>query len=241
MKIGVITDIHNNVVALEAMLNLFEKNGCNEIICCGDIIGIGPYPEETIQRVKSLHNINCVLGNHDKYLVGGLSSPYPDGMEEGEVKHHLWEHEILSDSSKKFIHQLEYKLELVREGLKILVIHYSMNNNHDCVNYTPNPSLNDCNKMFDEYDADIIVYGHNHMSSFVQGKEKMYINCGSLGCPHKFAGEAKGGIITIVDGKAEFELLIANYDINQVLRKIDSIQYSDFEFIKHTFYGVEKT
>lgn len=239
MKIGVITDIHNNVVALEAMLNIFEKNGCNEILCCGDIIGIGPYPEETVQRIMSLTNIKCVLGNHERYLIGGLRPPYPDGMYEGEAKHHLWEHGMLSDSSKKFIHQLPYKLELVREGLKILVIHYSMNDNHEYVNYTQNPSLNDCNKIFAEYDADIIVYGHDHMSSFVQEKGKMYVNCGSLGCPHRFEGEAKGGIITIDDGKAEFDMMIANYDINQVIRKIDSIQYSDFEFIKHIFYGVK--
>lgn len=49
MKIGVIADIHNNVVALEAILDVFKKNGCSEILCCGDIIGIGPYPEETVQ------------------------------------------------------------------------------------------------------------------------------------------------------------------------------------------------
>lgn len=239
MKIGVITDIHNNVVALEAILNVFKKNGCNEILCCGDIIGIGPYPEETVQRIMSLPNIKCVLGNHEEYLIKGLKPPYPDDMGEEEVKHHLWEHEMLSDSSKKFIHQLSYKLKLVREGVKILVLHYSMDNNHNYVNYTSNPSLNDCNSMFSEHDADIVVYGHNHMSSFVQGNEKMYINCGSLGCPHRYVGEAKGGIITVDEGKVEFEMVSANYDINQVIRKIDSIQYSDFELIKHIFYGVK--
>lgn len=238
MKIGVITDIHNNALALDAMLSEFKKNGCNEILCCGDIIGIGPYPEETVQRVMSLTNIKCVLGNHDKYLIEGLIPPYPDGMNESEAKHHLWEHRMLSDSSKKFIHQLPYKLELVREGLKILMLHYSENEYYH-VNYIPNPSLNDCNKMFAKYDADIIVYGHSHKSSFVQGNEKIYIDCGSLGCPHRFVGEAKGGIITIVDGKAEFEMVIAYYDINQVIRKIDSIKYSDFELIKHIFYGVK--
>ncbi|MHC1681868.1 MAG: metallophosphoesterase [Clostridiaceae bacterium] len=239
MKIGVITDIHNNVVALEAMLSVFEKKGCNEILCCGDIIGIGPYPEETVQRIMSLPNIKCVLGNHEKYLIEGLKPPYPDEVSEGEAKHHLWEHGMLSDNSKEFIHGLPYKLEIVREGFKILMLHYSMNDYHDYVNYIEDPSLNDCNKVFSQYDADIIVYGHNHMNSFVQGNGKVYINCGSLGCPHRFSGEAKGGIITIDDGKAEFEMVIAKYDINNVIRKIDSIQYSDFELIKHIFYGVK--
>lgn len=168
-----------------------------------------------------------------------MRPPYPDGISEKEAKHHLWEHRMLSESSKKYIHLLPYKLELEREGFKILVLHYSMNDNHDYVNYKPNPSLDDCTKMFSEYEADIIVYGHNHMSSYVQRNGKMYINCGSLGCPHRFTGEAKGGIITIDDGKVDFEMVIAKYDINQVIRKIDSIQYSDFELIKHIFYGVK--
>ena len=66
MKIGIITDVHNNVIALNSMLAVFEEEGCDEIICCGDIIGIGPFPEETVQRIKSLPNIRCVLGNHEK-------------------------------------------------------------------------------------------------------------------------------------------------------------------------------
>lgn len=239
MKIAIIADIHNNVVALEAILNEFKKNDCNEILCCGDIIGIGPYPEETVQKIMSLTNIKCVLGNHEKYLIEGLKLPYPDDMSEGEAEHHLWEHRMLSYSSKKFIHKLPPKFELVREGIKILVLHYTMNDNFDCINYIQTPSLDDCTKMFAEYDADIIVYGHNHMSSFVKSNEKMYINCGSLGCPHRFIGEAKGGIITIYDGKVDFEMINANYDINKVIRKIDDIRYSDFEIIKHIFYGVK--
>lgn len=46
-RIGIITDIHNNAVALKTILKELEKRKCDEIICCGDIIGIGAYPEET--------------------------------------------------------------------------------------------------------------------------------------------------------------------------------------------------
>lgn len=69
MKIGIITDVHNNIIALNAILQLFQEKKCDEILCCGDIIGIGPFPEETVQRIKSLANIKCVLGNHEKYLI----------------------------------------------------------------------------------------------------------------------------------------------------------------------------
>ena len=49
MKIGIITDVHSNIIALNTVLNEFEKIKVDKIICCGDVIGIGPNPEETIQ------------------------------------------------------------------------------------------------------------------------------------------------------------------------------------------------
>mgnify|MGYP001025114291 CR=1 FL=1 len=48
MKLGVITDIHNNLTALRAVVEQLNQMECDKIICCGDIIGIGPYPEETV-------------------------------------------------------------------------------------------------------------------------------------------------------------------------------------------------
>ena len=45
MKLGVITDIHNNPVALKVIVEKLQELQCDKIICCGDIIGIGPYPE----------------------------------------------------------------------------------------------------------------------------------------------------------------------------------------------------
>lgn len=43
IKIGIMTDIHNNIMALDSMLRVFDNEKCDEIICCGDIIGIGPF------------------------------------------------------------------------------------------------------------------------------------------------------------------------------------------------------
>ena len=73
MKIGLITDIHNNLVALNRVLDEFEKMECEAIICSGDIIGIGPFPEETVQRMIGLKNlIVAVQGNHEHYLTKSM-------------------------------------------------------------------------------------------------------------------------------------------------------------------------
>ncbi len=48
MKLGIITDIHNNLTALKCVVAKLNQMECDKIICCGDIIGIGPNPEETV-------------------------------------------------------------------------------------------------------------------------------------------------------------------------------------------------
>lgn len=78
MKIGIITDIHSNSIALEKILRYFEKEGCEKIICCGDIIGIGPFPEETVQLVRGIKDLIAVRGNHEEYLLGELPDKYPN-------------------------------------------------------------------------------------------------------------------------------------------------------------------
>ena len=50
MRYGIITDIHSNLTALRAVLRQLDRMSCDRIICCGDIIGIGSNPEETVRE-----------------------------------------------------------------------------------------------------------------------------------------------------------------------------------------------
>lgn len=90
MKLGIITDIHNNYVALKAVTEKLQQLECDKIICCGDIIGIGPYPEETVQYMMQISNLIAVRGNHEHYLLAKMPSEYPnkEQMSVEEMKHH---------------------------------------------------------------------------------------------------------------------------------------------------------
>ena len=68
MKIGIISDIHGNIAALEAVINDMNKNNIDKIYCLGDLVGYLTHPDEVIQKIKEL-SIVTLLGNHDeKYL-----------------------------------------------------------------------------------------------------------------------------------------------------------------------------
>lgn len=65
---AVISDIHANLPALQAVLREIERIGTDRILCCGDIVGYGPQPRECVELLRE-KKIPCVLGNHDVYTL----------------------------------------------------------------------------------------------------------------------------------------------------------------------------
>ena len=112
MRLGIITDIHNNVAALQAVMAQLDQLHCDKIICCGDMIGIGPCPEETVRYMMQVPNLIAVRGNHEQYLLEGMPTEYPneEEMSPGEMEHHKWEHQLLSTESVAFLRRLPYRI-----------------------------------------------------------------------------------------------------------------------------------
>ena len=237
MKIGVITDIHNNLPALEAVLAHLAD--CDRILCCGDIIGIGPHPEEVVQRMMRLPNLTAVRGNHEHYLLDGMPASVPNdaGMDEAEMGMHRWEHARLSAESAAFLRSLPYRADIELAGLRLAVMHYCMNAEHRYINYTRNPSPDDLDRMFAGETADIILYGHDHAPCVQRTTDRLYINAGSLGCPARDGNIARGGILTIEGGAAEFTPLHVSYDADSVIADIDRYAYPAHTEVKQFFFG----
>lgn len=212
---------------------------CDKIICCGDIIGIGPCPEETVQYVMQIPNLIAVRGNHEKYLLEGMPSEYPNEENMGyeEMKHHKWEHSLLSEKSIAFLKSLPYKTDFVLENKKISVLHYCMDHNGHYINFKTNPSENELKRMFQNIDSDIIIYGHNHSRNICKS-DKIYINVGSLGCPAQDKNIARGGIADIENGIVEIQPIDIKYDVNPIINRMDKLNYPDAANIKKYFYGI---
>jgi len=101
MKILVISDIHANLTALEAVL---EDAGFVEATwCLGDIVGYGPDPNECITLVRHLPNIVCLLGNHDKAAIGQIDSSSFNPKAQAAIH---WTQKTLTVSSKKYLEEL---------------------------------------------------------------------------------------------------------------------------------------
>ncbi len=239
MRFGIITDIHNNLAALKAVINKLHELKCDKIICCGDIIGIGPCPEETVQYMMNIPELIAVRGNHDNYLLGGMPVAYPneEQMSLEEMEHHTWEHRLLSGNSIEFLQKLPYRADMECEGFRISIMHYCMDYDGHYINFISNPSGLDLQKMFADISSDIIIYGHDHHKSICKS-DKLYVNVGSLGCPGQDLNLARAGILTIENQTVEIESIDVIYDVTNVLNMIDTLNYPEANNIKKYFYGV---
>ncbi len=70
MKIAVISDIHGNLEALQAVSNDLHQQGTEKVICLGDMIGYGPDPDEVVNFIRE-NGFLTVLGNHE-FALGDL-------------------------------------------------------------------------------------------------------------------------------------------------------------------------
>ena len=243
MKIGIITDIHSNIQALNAVFNEFDRVKVDKIICCGDIIGIGINPEETVQAlIKKKDMLIAVTGNHEQYLLKGLPKESHDdkrSMSSEEIKNHEWNHNKLSKQSKNFLMNCYNQKNIKIEGKSIYIIHYPINSDGTYKKHIKNPTIIENEEMFKEVDADIFIYGHTHTCSINNKNNKWYINTGSLGCPMD-SNIARAGILEINNGKIEFNIVNVEYNVEKIIEEINKLKFPFYEEILRIFYGCKK-
>ena len=239
MKIGIITDIHSNIQALNAVLNKFNEIQVDKIICCGDIIGIGINPEETVQTLlKRKEMLIAVRGNHEHYLLNGLPKEVHDNkrkMSEKEIENHKWNHSKLSKQSIKFLNQLEASQNIKLAGKRFYIVHYPQQADGAYKKHIKNPSVTDNMEMFKENDADIFLYGHTHTYSINNIDNKWYINTGALGCPME-SNIARAGILEINDEKIQFKSINVEYNVKEIIDEINNLKFPFYKEILKIFY-----
>ena len=232
MRIGIISDVHSNVHALEAVLKEFDNRGVEKIICLGDMIGLGSRPEESVQLLKSRQDqlLAVVRGNHEKYLLEALpvyshnKKTYPKIPQE-VLDLFRWNHSMLSQDSVDFLRQLPLETTVKAAGKKIFCSHYPADVSGTYREFHFRPNSTQCKKMFAGKTGDIFLFGHTHIRCMVKARSgEIYINPGSVGCP--IGTEAASvGILDIEKGEVKYQQLDVIYDVDYAID--DMLQHSN--------------
>lgn len=130
MKIAIISCIHGNYEALNAVLSDIDKQRAEQIYCLGDLVGYGPYPHTVVEMIQSL-DIPTVQGCWDEDIVEGLNScecSYPSQLAERRSKFaHDWTQKHIYPETKEYLASLP---KILRSD-NLCFVHGSPNSQHE--------------------------------------------------------------------------------------------------------------
>lgn len=154
MRIAIVSDIHANLPALEAVARDIEASRVDAVWCLGDIVGYGAHPREALEWV--LKNASVIVkGNHDHAVATGDVEGF-NAIAASSARHHA---QLLTPPERTRLHELP---ERARPRPRDLLVHASPESPlHEYV--FPNSARNHLAAWSTSLDADVILMGHTHV------------------------------------------------------------------------------
>lgn len=213
MKIAVLSDIHGNMQALEAVLVDIRANNCDKVFCLGDLAMAGPEPQKVIDFVKKQTDWTVIQGNTDKMIADFTPEILKNTEKAFPVMGHALADDVLflSDDAKSFLKNLPAQKELNIDGVKVLLVHGSPRRNNEDI--LPDMSLEKVEEIIESTDADLIFCGHTHIPAGYQtSKKQTVVNVGSIGRPMTFDAKSCYCIAEFNNGEFSIEHRLLDYD-----------------------------
>jgi len=212
MKIGLISDVHSNAIALEAVLKNMGK--VDVIVCAGDIVGYNPYPNETIDLLRK-YGVKCVMGDHDKAVISG-DIEWFNHMTADTLK---WTIKHLTGENLDYLKHLPDHIEV--DGMTIYHGHPGSIKDF-AFEYEPEKLCG----IFEAVDHHkIFAFGHTHMPLMKECGDKTVLNPGSVGQPRDGNNQASYAIYDTE--KHTFDIKRIDYDYKKVQDKIHEEGFPD--------------
>ena len=230
MRYALISDIHANLPALEAVLaDVAARPGVDATFHLGDLVGYAPWPNEVVDRIAAA-GIAGVCGNYDSTVALGAphcGCRYEDPVQEAQShESYAWTREHVSERTRAFLGALPFRIDLRSNGghapgPKVVLVHGTPTLN--TLYWTEDRDDAFCLKMAEHADArpgDVICFGHTHRpwTRVVDGIR--FVNTGSVGRPKD--GDWRAGYVLLdVDGTAStVELVRVEYDVERTMEAI---------------------
>lgn len=255
MKYAVISDIHGNAPAFEAVLKDAKENGAQAYILAGDYYLSMPFPSEVAAIMKGLPGALIVCGNEE----GNLKSCDPIGKTDGQMQAMYWACDRLSSEDKEYFSSLPKYIDEEIEGVGIHISHSSEEFISDSehkeygsrkvsLKYPEGPISREhfqkeLREYFlqdreflgrvDEIEEGIYIFGHSHSQWSLEVEGKLFLNPGSCGLPLDIGnpGEAPYTLLEIKDGGWSVEERRVAYDLDKLTEAMDSSGFSKKAFV----------
>jgi predicted phosphodiesterase len=190
MRIAVISDMHGNCLALDAVLAELQRDGIDQIVCLGDAIQGGAQPAETVARLRDL-GCPVVMGNADAWLLTGEETGAEGPPSPQLLAARTWSLAQLSDADRAFIAGFQPTVTLALEGgRELLCFHGSPRSFDDLI--FPETSEQEIQRLLGGFGAAALTGGHTHLQQIRRVGDALFFNPGSVGrAYHRHQAEAQ--------------------------------------------------
>ncbi len=199
VKVGIVSDIHGDIVALDAALSRLRVMGCDPIICAGDLLDIEPFGEEVVLRIKA-EKIVCIRGNHERWALERRRRQ-PDLRKSGpsivEAADLFTGGAELSREALVWLATLPSHWSAELAGVRVAMWHARPGSDMEGIRAeATSPVLR--RRLLDSAGADVLIVGHTHDAfALVAGKSRI-VNPGAC-CSKTFAHKLVGSL-AVPDG-----------------------------------------
>lgn len=214
MRLAVLSDIHGNLVGLDACIaDLAAQGGADAIVAAGDLCLDGPKPRKVLQRLEQL-GAQCVRGNTDRYLAE------PDGetFEPPEDAQLVWTRKDLGEKWLAWLRGLPFALRVGDEDNELLIVH--ANPRSDDEHLWPDADDATLERMLDGERAGTIAFGHLHLPYVRMWRGKLLVNVASAGLPKDGDPRACYAILTERRGGWQVKHRRVPFDVKKVATQL---------------------
>lgn len=256
MRLALISDIHGNLPALQAVLADLNRNADFDLIwCLGDLAALGGNPHECVQALISLREahgedaVKIIGGNTDRYLVTGARIAFPPPQEEGDFPAfrnnilrmsaiYHWNMERLSWADFALLRDIlgrELKLDVEGYG-RVIGIH-AIPGDDESVALRPDSADEEAADALLDRGGRLALCGHTHLAldRLVDGWR--VINPGSVGLSFGNQGVAEWAILEWKDGALKVDMRRVPYDVAATLRAWEKLAYPEMGWIRPKLTG----
>ena len=203
MEVGLISDIHGNVVALEAVLE--DMPDVDALVCAGDVVGYNPWHAQCVEELRD-RSVPTVMGNHDRAVVSGSHFRF-NSMAEAGVSH---ARETLDDQHLEWLAALPDVRREFDERVKLVHSHPTERGRYTF------PEAFGPHLLGDE---DVLVLGHTHVQHHERYDEGVVVNPGSVGQPRDGDPRAAYAVVDLDDLTVTAHRTV--YDVDSVRRAVE--------------------
>jgi putative phosphoesterase len=184
MRIGIISDIHGNMTALDAVLADLQTRRVEATYCLGDLVGYTAHPNEVTERIRAA-GIPTIVGNYDDgvgFERDECGCAYTNPIDKALGDQSLaWTKATVTAENKAFLRTLVPEIRFEADGRRILLVHGSPRRMNEYL-FEDRP-VSSFQRLAASSQADIIVFGHTHKPYTKRVDDVLFVNAGSVGKP----------------------------------------------------------